>query len=92
MNLGAGRIIYQDLAKVNLAVDSNSLQQEPVLKQAFDYANEYSKKVHFIGLVSNGGVHSHINHLKGLLTAAKHLFMLLLMAVMSIQNLVPVLS
>ena len=70
MNLGAGRIIYQDLAKVNLAVDSNSLQQEPVLKQAFDYANEYSKKVHFIGLVSNGGVHSHINHLKGLLTAA----------------------
>lgn len=72
MNLGAGRIVYQDLAKVNLAVKENTLREEPVLKQAFDYANEYNKDVHFIGLVSNGGVHSHIDHLKGLLTAAKH--------------------
>ncbi len=70
MNLGAGRIVYQDLAKVNLAVKENTLREEPVLKQAFDYANEYNKNVHFIGLVSNGGVHSHIDHLKGLLTAA----------------------
>lgn len=70
MNLGAGRIVYQDLAKVNLAVKENTLCEEPVLKQAFDYANEYNKNVHFIGLVSNGGVHSHIDHLKGLLTAA----------------------
>ncbi|MEZ4859506.1 MAG: 2,3-bisphosphoglycerate-independent phosphoglycerate mutase [Flavobacteriaceae bacterium] len=69
MNLGAGRIVYQDLAKINLAVQNNSLQNEPVLKAAFQYAKDYNKKVHFLGLLSNGGVHSHIDHLKGLLTA-----------------------
>jgi 2,3-bisphosphoglycerate-independent phosphoglycerate mutase len=70
MNLGAGRIVYQDLAKINLAVQNNSLIQEPVLQQAFDFAKQNNKPVHFIGLLSDGGVHSHINHLKGLLTAA----------------------
>ncbi|NJW51898.1 2,3-bisphosphoglycerate-independent phosphoglycerate mutase [Salinimicrobium oceani] len=71
MNLGAGRIVYQDLAKINLAVENNSLGKEPVLEQAFNYAKENNKPVHFLGLLSNGGVHSHINHLKGLLTAAQ---------------------
>ncbi|HET8884976.1 MAG TPA: 2,3-bisphosphoglycerate-independent phosphoglycerate mutase [Salinimicrobium sp.] len=70
MNLGAGRIVYQDLAKINLAVENNTLAQELVLKQAFDYALKNEKPIHFIGLLSNGGVHSHINHLKSLLTAA----------------------
>ncbi|RFN59846.1 2,3-bisphosphoglycerate-independent phosphoglycerate mutase [Marixanthomonas ophiurae] len=70
MNLGAGRIVYQDLAKINLAVENDTLKEEPVLKEAFNYAKKHNEKVHFIGLVSNGGVHSHINHLKGLLTAA----------------------
>jgi len=70
MNLGAGRIVYQDLAKINLAVQNNSLIQEPVLQQAFDFAKQNNKPVHFIGLLSDGGVHSHIDHLKGLLTAA----------------------
>src|SRR5690606_2350377 len=70
MNLGAGRIVYQDLAKINLAVENNSLAQKPVLQQAFDYAKTHNKPIHFMGLLSNGGVHSHINHLKGLLTAA----------------------
>lgn len=70
MNLGAGRIVYQDLVKVNLAIENNTLKDEPVLKQAFEYAKTYNKKIHFLGLVSNGGVHSHINHLKGLLSAA----------------------
>lgn len=70
MNLGAGRIVYQDLAKINLAVENNSLGKEPVLEQAFNYAKENNKPIHFMGLVSDGGVHSHINHLKGLLTAA----------------------
>ncbi|MGK0294501.1 MAG: 2,3-bisphosphoglycerate-independent phosphoglycerate mutase, partial [Ulvibacter sp.] len=70
MNLGAGRIVYQDLAKINLAVKNNTLKTEPVLKDAFDYAKKNNKKIHFLGLVSNGGVHSHINHLKGLLSAA----------------------
>ena len=71
MNLGAGRIVYQDLAKINLAVQNNSLISEPVLEQAFDYAVKHNKPVHFMGLVSDGGVHSHINHLKGLLSAAE---------------------
>ncbi|HET7360525.1 MAG TPA: 2,3-bisphosphoglycerate-independent phosphoglycerate mutase, partial [Salinimicrobium sp.] len=71
MNLGAGRIVYQDLAKINLAVENNSLGKEPVLEQAFNYAKTNNKPIHFMGLVSNGGVHSHINHLKGLLTAAE---------------------
>lgn len=71
MNLGAGRIVYQDLAKVNLAIKNNTLKDEPVLQKAFTYAKEYGKNVHFLGLVSDGGVHSHINHLKGLLSAAQ---------------------
>ncbi|WZL89613.1 2,3-bisphosphoglycerate-independent phosphoglycerate mutase [Salinimicrobium sp. 3283s] len=71
MNLGAGRIVYQDLAKINLAVQNNSLGKEPVLEQAFNYAKTHNKAIHFMGLVSDGGVHSHINHLKGLLTAAE---------------------
>ena len=71
MNLGAGRIIYQDLAKINMAVQNGTLNKEPELKKAFEYAKVTNKKVHFLGLVSNGGVHSHIDHLKGLLTAAQ---------------------
>lgn len=70
MNLGAGRVVYQDLVKINLAVEDGSLAKQPVLVEAFDYAKANNKKVHFIGLLSDGGVHSHINHLKGLTTAA----------------------
>jgi 2,3-bisphosphoglycerate-independent phosphoglycerate mutase len=70
MNLGAGRIVYQDLAKINLAVENDELTKELVLKNAFDYAKQHHKKVHFLGLVSDGGVHSHINHIKGLVKAA----------------------
>ena len=69
MNLGAGRIVYQDLAKINLAVKENTLKDEKVLQEAFSYAKQNNKAVHFLGLVSNGGVHSHINHLKGLIHA-----------------------
>jgi len=70
MNLGAGRVVYQDLVKINLAVENNTLKDEKVLKEAFQYAKNNSKKIHLLGLVSNGGVHSHTDHLKGLLTAA----------------------
>lgn len=70
INLGAGRIVYQDLAKINRAISSGTLKNEPELKKAFEYAKRNNKKVHFMGLVSDGGVHSHIEHLKGLLTAA----------------------
>jgi 2,3-bisphosphoglycerate-independent phosphoglycerate mutase len=70
MNLGAGRIVYQDLAKINKAVKEDTLKNEQVLKDAFDYAKTNNKPVHFLGLVSDGGVHSHIDHLKALITAA----------------------
>lgn len=70
MNLGAGRIVYQDLAKINMAVKNNTLKDESVLLDAFRYAKEKNKNVHLLGLVSDGGVHSHINHIKGLLDAA----------------------
>lgn len=70
MNLGAGRVVYQNLVKLNMAVDNGTLGKESAIMQAFDYAIVNDKSVHFIGLVSDGGVHSHINHLKGLLTAA----------------------
>lgn len=71
MNLGAGRVVYQDLVKINLAVEDGSLAQERILKEAFTYAKEQGVKVHLIGLLSDGGVHSHINHLKGLTSAAQ---------------------
>lgn len=71
MNLGAGRVVYQNLVRINKAVEENTLAQEPVLAEAFAYALANDKKVHLIGLVSNGGVHSHINHLKSLCTAAQ---------------------
>ena len=67
MNLGAGRIVYQDLAKINLAVTNDTLKDETVLKNALQYANKNNKAVHLLGLVSDGGVHSHLNHLYGLL-------------------------
>ncbi|NNJ88685.1 MAG: 2,3-bisphosphoglycerate-independent phosphoglycerate mutase [Eudoraea sp.] len=71
MNLGAGRIVYQDLVKINKAVNDDTLKDEKVIKEAFLYAKEHKKNVHFLGLVSDGGVHSHINHLKGLISAAE---------------------
>lgn len=71
MNLGAGRIVYQDLAKINKAVSENTLRDEPVLKDAFAYAKSNYKDVHFLGLLSDGGVHSHTNHIKGLISAGK---------------------
>ena len=70
MNLGAGRVVYQNLVKLNMAVENATLGKENVITAAFEYALANKKNVHFIGLVSDGGVHSHINHLKGLLTAA----------------------
>ncbi|WP_127021473.1 2,3-bisphosphoglycerate-independent phosphoglycerate mutase [Flagellimonas beolgyonensis] len=70
MNLGAGRIVYQDLAKINKAVKEDTLKNEPVLKEALDFAKANNKPVHFLGLVSDGGVHSHIDHLKALIKVA----------------------
>ncbi len=71
MNIGAGRVVYQDLVKINKAVEEDQLKGHPVLKKAFEEAKVSGKKVHFVGLVSDGGVHAHLYHLKGLCDAAK---------------------
>jgi 2,3-bisphosphoglycerate-independent phosphoglycerate mutase len=72
MNIGAGRVVYQDLVRINKAVDEKELDTNKTLLDAFDYAKKNKKSVHLMGLVSDGGVHSHINHLKGLITIANN--------------------
>jgi len=71
MNLGAGRIVYQDLAKINLAVKNHTLRNEQVLIDAFEYAKSKNVNLHLLGLVSDGGVHSHTSHLRGLIDATQ---------------------
>src|SRR6188768_514663 len=68
MNIGAGRVIYQDLVKINKAIDEKELDKNQVLLDAFDYAKKNNKNFHLIGLISDGGVHSHLHHLKGICT------------------------
>jgi len=63
LNIGAGRIVYQDLVKINKAIKDNSIAENSVLTDAFRYAKEQNKSVHFIGLLSPGGVHSMDTHL-----------------------------
>ena len=63
LNIGAGRIVYQDFAKINKAVKENTINQNPTLLAAFKHAKKNKSNVHFMGLVSNGGIHSHQNHL-----------------------------
>lgn len=71
LNLGAGRIVYQELERINVAVRNGSFAQNPVLLQSLRFAKEQHKPLHLLGLVSNGGVHSHINHLKALIDMCK---------------------
>lgn len=63
LNIGAGRVVYQDLVKINLACRNNTILENPEIKQAFSYAKNNGKSVHFLGLVSDGGVHSSLEHL-----------------------------
>ena len=70
MNLGAGRIVYQELGRINKAAREGVFKQDPTIQAAFQYAKLNHKKVHFIGLLSDGGVHAHIEHLKALCDAA----------------------
>ncbi len=71
MNLGAGRIVYQDLAKINLAIKNDTLRNEKVLVEALQYAKTNNVKLHLLGLVSDGGVHSHTSHLRGLIDSTQ---------------------
>ena len=70
MNLGAGRIVYQDLVKISKAIEDKSIEKNKVLDDAFTYAQNKRKNVHFLGLLSDGGVHAHLDHLEGLLEMA----------------------
>ncbi len=70
MNLGAGRVVYQDLLLINKKVEKGEFANSKALKDAFEYAKQNNKKVHFLGLVSDGGIHSHTNHLKALIQLA----------------------
>ena len=73
LNLGAGRIVYQELQRINVSIRNHEFQQNPVLLKSIEYALANNKTLHLIGLLSDGGVHSHINHLKAILTAcAEH--------------------
>jgi len=72
MNIGAGRIFYQDLVRINLAIRDGSFLNNPVLVESMRKAKSGQRNLHLIGLVSNGGVHSHIEHLKALCTLAHH--------------------
>ncbi len=71
LNIGAGRIVYQELQRINVAVRDGELEKSEVLTAALNAAKAPGKTLHFIGLVSDGGVHSHIDHVKALCTLAR---------------------
>lgn len=71
LNLGAGRIVYQELERINVAIENGEFEKNPTLLNSINYAKENKKPLHLMGLVSDGGVHSHINHLKALATICK---------------------
>jgi len=71
LNIGAGRVVYQDLVKINIACRDNSILENPGIVGAYSYARDHKKKIHFMGLVSDGGVHSSLDHLLKLIDIAK---------------------
>jgi 2,3-bisphosphoglycerate-independent phosphoglycerate mutase len=71
MNIGAGRVVYQDLVRINKSIEDGTLGNNPTLNAALDHVKRSGGKLHFMGLVSDGGVHSHIDHLKGLCELAQ---------------------
>ena len=71
LNLGAGRIVYQELQRINVAIRDGEFQKNPVLLEAIRSAKASGKALHLLGLVSDGGVHSHTSHLKALVSLCK---------------------
>ena len=71
LNIGAGRVVYQDLVKINRAIADGSFAKNPEIVSAFSYARDHNVPVHFMGLTSSGGVHSSLNHLYALCDTAK---------------------
>jgi 2,3-bisphosphoglycerate-independent phosphoglycerate mutase len=72
LNIGAGRVLYQDLVKINKAIKEGTILENPEIKRAFTYAKSTGKAIHFMGLTSNGGVHSSLDHIFALCDIAKH--------------------
>ena len=66
LNLGAGRVVYQELERINVAIRNKSFHENPMLLESIRYCKRENKTLHLIGLISNGGVHSHINHVKAI--------------------------
>ncbi len=71
LNIGAGKIVYQQLQRINVAIRSGEFAQNPAILDAINYAKENKKPLHLVGLVSDGGVHSHLNHLFALISICK---------------------
>jgi len=71
MNIGAGRVVYQEFTRINKSIESGEFHSNPVLNTAYSRIDGTNKNLHLIGLVSDGGVHSHINHLKALVDMAR---------------------
>ena len=71
LNIGAGRVLYQDLVKINKAIKDGSILENPEIKSAFSYAQKTGKGMHFMGLTSTGGVHSSFDHILALCDIAK---------------------
>lgn len=72
LNIGAGRVVYQDIMKINKAIEDKSIEKNPTILEAFQYAKKQNKKLHFLGLVSDGGVHSSMEHLKKIIKMANN--------------------
>ena len=70
LNIGAGRIVYQDLSRITRAIEDGSFRENPVLKRAMENAQKEGRSLHLMGLLSDGGVHSHIDHLYALIDMA----------------------
>lgn len=71
LNLGAGRVVYQELTRINKALQEGSLKTNPVLQEALSSLQDRGGSLHLVGLLSDGGVHSHLEHLKGLIDAGR---------------------
>lgn len=71
LNLGAGRIVYQELERIHVAIEEGSFQKNKELLATIEYAKKNQKKLHLMGLVSDGGIHSHISHLEAILAVCK---------------------
>src|SRR3990172_2646292 len=71
LSIGTGRVLKQDISRINQSISDGSFFKNPVINAAFDWTKKHNSSLHFVGLVSDGGVHSHINHLFSLLDYAQ---------------------